>query len=132
MTEQNTTRHETQNSGGKRFLKALAAGLRPDPETAGGCQGCGNCHSKNPAGQEVTVDRAKIRAIIERIADAQSAGVTLFEAMAYSRHLMEPGCFDHVVNDFDAAMTDLYWVLEVLKAEAGLESEAKGKWDLPA
>ena len=41
MTEQqNTTPHETENSGGKRFLKALAAGIGPDPEPAGGCEGC--------------------------------------------------------------------------------------------
>jgi hypothetical protein len=28
-------------------------------------------------------------------------------------------------------MTEIYWILEVLKAEAGFDFETKGKWDLP-
>lgn len=84
------------------------------------------------AGQQVSVDRSKARAIVERIADAQSTGVADFNAVAYSRHLMEPGCFEHVVDQFHEAMADIFWVLEALKEEIGDESLTAGKWKLPA
>jgi hypothetical protein len=124
--------------GSKRLNKGLAAGLRPDPmpdetpgKPAGTCDGCTCCSGAHDAGQQVTVNLAKVKTIIERLSDTRSNAVNRFDDVVYTGQLMEPGCFELFVNEFHESMTEIYWILEVLKAEAGFDFETKGKWDLP-